>query len=136
MGADFLINIHQASAFDEVMRITDHEGVDKIIETCGDINVLSDSLDYLHKGGILATLAFYDNPLATINIDKIVFDDLSVVGVSGSPNCIPAVIDLMNARRIDFSPIITKEVPFADVIDLFQNYSKYMDQIKIIIKMD
>ena len=72
MGADITINPTKVSLGDEIMKLTNQNGVQRIVEASGHAPTLSQCLKWLRKGGKLGIVGIpkgevkFENPLPGI----------------------------------------------------------------------
>jgi len=130
-GADVAINTTRESVADVVARHTAQGRVDRIIETSGSLELLLQSLDLVRRGGTLAAVAFYDKLIENLEIDKLVFGQIHLVGASGSTGTYEPVIALMASGVLDVTPLISGRYSLKDIV---QGYRDMKDRNDIRIK--
>ncbi|MHB1001615.1 MAG: zinc-dependent alcohol dehydrogenase [Armatimonadota bacterium] len=115
-GADYTINTTEVSMSDAVKDITKGEGVNRIVDAAGSVDLFRESLKLTKLGGVISLVAFYEGQLlANLNLDDIVFRDLTIVGVPGSFGMYPIVLNLMEAGMLDLTPLISAKYKLTDV---------------------
>lgn len=84
MGADGTINGLEQNLHDEMMRLTDNNGIQKIIECSGVPMMLTNCMKYLQKGGYLGLVGLPKTDIVFKNpIHDFVFKSLTVKTVHG-----------------------------------------------------
>ncbi|MDD4101590.1 MAG: alcohol dehydrogenase catalytic domain-containing protein [Kiritimatiellae bacterium] len=130
-GADVAINTTRESFAEVLARHTTNGKVDRVIETSGSFELLLQSLDVIRTRGTLAAVAFYDRVLQQVEIDKIVFGQISLVGASGSTGTYEPVMALMASGDLDITPLISGRYRLKDIL---QGYRDMKDRNDIRIK--
>jgi len=135
MGADITVNIKNEDLKSIVMRETKGKGVDIIIEASGSIPALTEAFDLVKVGGTVTLLAFYEKEIEKLDIDKIVLNCIKIIGLAGSPNMYLPVIDLLEAGRLIFKPLITHRYPFDKAIEAIKAVKEQNNtRIKIMVE--
>jgi L-iditol 2-dehydrogenase len=98
------------------------DGVDRIIEASGALELFADSFERIRPGGIISVVAFYERPLPEFDVDRFVFSGATLHAVAGSLGQYPAVLKLMEAGRFDPTPLITAHYPFEDVVQALDDW--------------
>lgn len=135
LGATHVINIHEQDAHDEIMRLTEGKGVDRVIQCAPTANALKLGLKILGKGAIMAIEGHVGQPVP-VNFGMFLETPVkAIVGVCGvtHQNYIDTIA-LAEAGKVNFSDIITHKFDLVDIleaIDLMRN--KEAGAIKIVI---
>jgi len=114
-GADVSINTTREPLQETILRQNNGKKVDRVIETSGSAELLTASFDILRSGGTLAPVAFYDKTIDKMEIDKLVFGNVTVRGSSGSTGMYPPVLALMASGALDITPLISGRYLFKDI---------------------
>jgi len=137
LGADILVNTTRENLHDVVMRETDGRGMDIIMDTTGDAAIFNDVLEMLRGSGFLVIPGFYEQDLKNVKLDRIISRNCTLVGVAGTPNMAPRILDMLSHHHINLAPMITDRFPFGKVLEAFQSFSGRGDsRIKIMVKFD
>ena len=59
-----------------------------------------------------------------LDTDRVVMDEIDVIGTRGAPNALPQSIKLLASGRINVKPLITHQLPLSDVrkgVEIFKN---------------
>ena len=135
MGADVLINSTKVDPKKIILDETEGLGADVVIETSGNLNVLKDSADFVHSGGRIGMLGFYEKKLNDFEIDKVVLNAIDLIGVSGMYNVVDSVIKLLESNKISFNPLITSVYPFKNVLEAVDEVIKNDgNRIKVLVE--
>ena len=136
-GADVAINTTRESFADVIARHTPGGKVDRVIETSGATELLLQSLNLIRVGGALAAVAFYDKLIDGLDIDKLVFGNITFQGTSGSTGMYQPVIALMATGALDVEPLISGRYPFSALPQKFTELkSQDATRIKWLIEFD
>lgn len=137
MKADVLINARNTDLKEELKKATSDGRVDVVIETSGNIEVLNSCLDYVKAGGKIVLAGFYEQKLKEFDIDKLVINILEIIGVGGTPNLFPPVIEMLESGKVSFKPLITSIYPFEKMKEAVQTViDNNDDRIKVLIEFE
>lgn len=137
LGADVTINIRHEDLVEKVKRITGGVGVDVVIEASGAVPALLAGIEVTRPGGNIGVVGFFDIRVNEFNIDRLVINEITVSGASGSPNMFPRVLRLMAAGRIACKPLVTHRFPLARINDAMKAMTAENDKkIKILLEVD
>jgi len=136
LGADYLINTVEEDIVERVMDLTDGKGADVIIESSGSVDMFAKSTEIAAIGCRISVVAFYEQLINNINMDLLVIKDIKIHSVMGSPNMGPKVIQMMESKKTDFTPLITEVYPFKDVNHVLENFrSNNEKRIKVLLEL-
>ena len=121
LGVDAAINTTNISLGEGVTKCFGEEGVDRIIEASGSIELFKESLNVINGGGVISVVAFYEKMVDNFDIDKFVFSDIKIRAVAGSLGMYKPVLRLMASGMLDLSSIITSRHTLAEVPDVLKN---------------
>ena len=130
-GADVAINTTREDVAEVIARHIAKGKVDRIVETSGSLDLLLQSLDLVRAGGNISAVAFYDRPVERLEIDKLVFGNITLRGSGGSTGMYQPVLSLMASGALDIAPLISGRYPFKDIL---RGYSDMKDRNDIRIK--
>lgn len=135
MGADVVINIRSQNLIQEIMKLTDAEGVDFTVETSGNIDTVSQCLDLTKKHGCISYVGFYDFTAKEFPIDTVVSKELNVYGVMGHFGTAKEVIKAVE-KGVDLKNMITHVIPFSEAKKAFSNPETIEGtRIKVLVDM-
>jgi len=136
-GADFGINTTKESVSEIIVDHTAAGKVDRVIETSGAADLLLDSLSLVRSGGSISAVAFYDRSIDGLEVDKLVFGNITFRGASGSTGMYQPVMALMEAKALDIEPLISGRYRFNDIQKGFADMKNKNDiRIKWLIDFD
>lgn len=98
LGADFAVDYSTQDIYDEVMRVTNGDGIDVLYDNVGNPRVLPRAFHTLHLGGRLVTAGAHAGPNITIDFDHLYDRRITIYGMPGrrasdEPACFQAVAD-------------------------------------------
>lgn len=135
-GADAAVDTTQGSLADALDDAAGPNGIDKIIEASGAVELFADSIRCIRPGGVISVVAFYEKPLPEFDIDQFVFSGCTIRAVTGSLGQYPAVLKLMSAGLLDPTPLITARYPFDDVIRALGDWGEQREhRVKSMLEM-
>ena len=86
--------------------------------------------------GTMSMVGFYDRPIRNMNVDDIVYNKITLRGVSGSREYTPVAAQLLNEGKINLMPLLTHEVDFSQVEGVMDFYEQTAeDRIKILVRI-
>jgi threonine 3-dehydrogenase len=109
IGADKTYNPTEDKMLQQILDITDGNGVDVIIEASGNVAALKQSLGFLRKGGTVALIGL---PGQAIELDlgrEIVFKEATIIGIHGRKmfETWIRMERLLNVDKLNVKPVIT-----------------------------
>ena len=124
LGADVVIDLTKEDLVEAMMKLTNGEGFDRIIEATGSHEMLRTAVNTVKGGGGIGAVAFYDTKLNDLNIDRLVLNDVTLAGSAGSENVGRITLSLMKSGRIDGTPMITHRIKLEEAKDFLDNMKK------------
>jgi L-iditol 2-dehydrogenase len=119
MGATDVVDYEQGDPVAAVREHTDGVGVDYTFDCSGNVAVLQQALDTVRRGGKVAVLGLAGAETATVSPDRLVLDEIDLLGIRSSPNAYAPMIELMASGAVDVSPLVTHVYELADVEKAF-----------------
>jgi L-iditol 2-dehydrogenase len=113
LGADELVDRTQVNVVERVKELTGGVGADVVIEAAGTEDAFVNSLDCVRISGRLTAMGLFSK-LVPLNIDRVVLDEIDLVGSRGAPNCLPEAIKLLESGRINVKPLVTHKLPLSE----------------------
>ncbi len=118
MGADVTLNISQpdTDVVKTVMAATGGWGVDVVLEMTGSPRAIDEGFAVLRKGGRFSLFGIPAGPV-TLDLNKtMIFKGARVYGINGRIlwDTWYQMAGLLKSGRLDFSPIITHQIPLDD----------------------
>lgn len=123
LGVDVAIDITREDPVKVVMGDTGGKGVDLVIECSGAPEAIQQALGMVKRGGRLVLEGITGGQKVSFPTDRIVLDEIAVLGARGSPNCYPRAIQLVADGKVNAHRLLTHEFPldrFHEAMDLFR----------------
>jgi len=112
LGATEVLNAKSDLA-QQVLKLTDGNGVDAVLEAVGRTETISDSIDSVRKGGTV-TLVGNFAPEVKIHLQKVVSRQIRLQGSCASSGEYPQAIELLASGAIKVKPLISQVAPLED----------------------
>ena len=130
MGADLALNVATDSAW--VQRYAADKGTfDVLLECSGNGRALRDGLDVLRPRGVLVQLGLGGD--VSIPQNTVVGKELSICGSFRFHAEFALAVQLINQRRVDLAPVITRAFPMAQARQAFELASDRQRAMKVLI---
>jgi len=130
VGANYMINNQKVDVAKKVKELTDCRGVDLVIDTTGDENMLAESIDLLAANGKVAPYATYATGDPTRNIDK----SRIAQGVTGEVPTHDYMLDLVRLGLLKFDNFYSHRLPFSKIAEGFELLRK-KEAYKVVFEM-
>ena len=134
MGASDVVDYSQGDPVEGVLALTNGRGADYAFDCTGTPSVIPQALNSVRRGGKVAVLGLAGHKEGSISPDKLVLDEIDLLGIRSSPGAYPAMIALMATGAVDPSPIIT-HVYGIDEVDKAFEALKTREAIRPIVKL-
>ena len=136
-GIDAAVSTLDGDVVEQVMKLTDGEGVDFAIETSGGEETIMNCVRFTKKRGTIAFLAFYEKMINNFDIDVFVGKEQILKGVMGEFGLVEEAGKLMEKAKMPLDGIITHEISFDECVDFIRNYKDTAKtRIKALVKFD
>ena len=134
LGADETINYLKVTDWEkEVLRLTDGEGVDQVVEV-GGARTLGKSLSAVRAGGFIGMIGVLSGSTEPVNIAPILMKSIMIKGVYvGSSEMFHAMNRAIKTQKLE--PIIDSVHPFGDSNEAFRSLKRAGHFGKIVIKI-
>jgi threonine dehydrogenase-like Zn-dependent dehydrogenase len=132
VGADATVNMTREDLFARVREATDGKGVDLVIDTTGQAEVLRDALPALTSSGKAAAYASYEN---TEIVGKLIPADRLLSAATGEILAHPYMLDAVRLGLVKPSDFYSHRMPFERIcegFDLLRNKKAF----KIVFEME
>lgn len=134
MGAQYLVAASVEAAVDEVLRLTEGEGAEVIIDTVGGADTLSVGIRMLRPGGRFCSYSASSEPFASVSAFQLYHKEITVLGARAmTPADIDESIDLVASGKFDLSDFVTMRYPLTGVAAAFEKYERNPDQVLRIV---
>ncbi|MEE9274838.1 MAG: alcohol dehydrogenase catalytic domain-containing protein [bacterium] len=120
LGADVTIDITKEDPVKIIMEDTGGRGVDLAVECAGPPESMEQAIAVVRRGGRAVLEGISGGKKVTFTSDRIVLDEISIIGGRGSPNCYPRAIEFMRAGRIDVAKMLTHRFPLDEIEEAFR----------------
>lgn len=134
MGATHVVDYEKSDPVAGVRDLTGGVGVDYAFDCSGNVEVLGQALDTVRRGGKVAVLGLAGGELSTMSPDRLVLDEIDLLGIRSSPNAYGPMIALMASGAVDVSPLVTHVFEMGDVEKAFDSL-RSREAIRPIIKL-
>jgi NADPH2:quinone reductase len=132
LGADFGINYRTRNLADEVMRLTNGEGVDVVCENIGDPTLWPAAFNSLGIGGRLVTAGAHGGGAVSLDVRKLYLRRLRVIGVAGTNLAdVHRALEAASAGKI--RAIIDRIIPLRKAAEAHQTLEQNQTLGKIIL---
>lgn len=136
LGATDILNITEGALYELLPSVTGGKKVDFCLETSGCVEYVENAARIVANMGTMSMVGFYDRPIRNMNVDDIVYNKITLRGVSGSREYTPVAAQLLNEGKINLMPLLTHEVDFSQVEGVMDFYEQTAeDRIKILVRI-
>ena len=123
MGAHHALDVSAEKALSEVMRLTDNEGADVVIDTVGGAAILAVAIDMLKPGGRLSPYAISHECCATFTTFPLYYKEISIIGSRAlHPTDMAPSIDLVSQGKINIKGFVSGTFPLSKTDQAFREY--------------
>jgi threonine 3-dehydrogenase len=121
MGADLLIDPLAEDPVETVMRETDGNGVEVVLEMSGNARAIDQGTRMLARGGRMSLLGLPDGPVTLDLNDQVIFKEAKILGITGREmfRTWQQTTTLLSTGRVDVSPVITDRFALDRFADAF-----------------
>ncbi len=114
LGADYIINVQEQDAREEIKKITGGTGADVVLECSGSEAAFDLDLDLIKKAGRFTQIGIYDRKI-TADIDKMLLKEIRFVGsFSQKYSSWVRAIDLMSRGLVKVDKIVSAKLPLSE----------------------
>ena len=135
LGAGETVDRTECDVVERVKEITSGNGADMVIECAGAEEAVRQSLDCVRKGGRVVLAGISGKKGIPLDTDRVVMDEIDVIGTRGAPNALPQSIKLLASGRINVKPLITHQLPLSEVrkgVEIFKNRLENVIRVALI----
>jgi L-iditol 2-dehydrogenase len=112
LGATEILN-SKSNLAAQVLKLTNNNGVDAVLEAVGRTETIADGIDSVRKGGTV-TLVGNIAPEVKIHLQKVVSRQIRLQGSCASSGEYPQAIEFLSSGAINVRPLITQVAPLED----------------------
>ena len=136
LGADACVNLTKEDFAASVKALTGGKGADVIVEATGAQETLLSAVAATRDSGTIAIPAFYEQSIRAFPMDDAVLRNLRIVGVSGSPNMAPHVLEFLSQGEMQVRDLITARYKVRDLEKAYEDAIHNRENIKIMLEND
>jgi len=137
LGATAVFNNLQGNIVEQIVLLSGGLGVDKAYEAVGINLTLIQALQTLKKGGTAILLGLFETQEVSIPANIFVQKEISLTGSQGYCWDFQGALKLLADKRVLLKPLITHQVPFAQVQDAFDLLLDPRNEaIKVVVNVD
>lgn len=107
MGASGVVDYETTDPVEGLRAATGGKGPEAIFDCSGNTKVVGQALDAVRRGGKVALLGLTAGGIAEVPPDRLVLDEIDLLGIRSSPNAYPAMIELLATGAVDVEPLLT-----------------------------
>ena len=120
MGATRVINGKEVDAVEEINKLTNGAGVNKVFETAGSPVTVAQAPFMVKNGGTITLVGMTANPEINFNFGQIMAKEAQIKTVFRYRNIYPQAIAAISGGMIDVAPMATHEFAFDDIQKAFE----------------
>ncbi len=117
-----------------VRALTDGKGASFTIDTAARGTTPADAVSMTRKGGRVSLIGIPPEPVV-LPLQRIVFEEMDLMGVRANPGTCEEVIPLIDAGKLDVDIVTTHRFPLGRFAEGFETFTKRIDgAIKVLIQ--
>jgi L-iditol 2-dehydrogenase len=135
LGVDEKIDRMQGGVVDRVRELTAGRGADVVIECAGAEEAVLHAVSCVRRGGRVVLAGISDKKSITLDTNRIVLEEIDLVGSRGAPNALPEAVRLLASGRINVKPLVTHKLPLSEVhrgLEIFKNRLENVIRVALI----
>jgi alcohol dehydrogenase len=133
MGADVVVDASGDDVRRLVKEATDGWGADYVIEAVGKQETLGNAVAVAAPGAAVSIVGVFQQPV-TVNAPKMLAKNLTLTMGMGDLGRIGELVGLIEAGRLDLTPLITHRLPLGEVVSAYEIFEKRADgAIKVLL---
>lgn len=115
MGATEVIDPNQVNAGREIFKLTGRIGADIVVECIGNPATSAEALGLARRGGKVVVAGVFEEP-ASLDLNRLVVYERTVIGTLGYAGEFPTVIALLADGRLRGEPLISHRIGLDDIM--------------------
>lgn len=136
LGATHVINSKEVDALEEIVRLTDGKGADKVFETAGSPVTIAQTAFAVKRGGTITLVGLSAQEEINYNFAQIMDKEAEIKSVFRYRNIYPKAIEAVAAGAIDVNGIVTHEFELENIQEAFEEaINNKTDLVKAVIKI-
>ena len=125
MGAHHTVQKGATDAIDEVLRLTNGQGVDVVIDTAGGAETLRAGMLMLRPGGRFSSFSLSHTPFEGVTAFPLYYQELTIIGSRAlTDDDMQPSIDLVASGQIDVSGFVSGTYPLRETAAAFEEYEQ------------
>jgi threonine dehydrogenase-like Zn-dependent dehydrogenase len=132
MGADLVVDFHQADPVEAILDATSGRGVDVAIEALGTQETFENALRVLRPAGTLSSLGVYSGKL-TLPLEPFAagLGDHTVVTTlcPGGKERMGRLLSVVESGRVDLRPLVTHRFALSEIGEAYDLFSHQRDGV-------
>jgi L-iditol 2-dehydrogenase len=137
IGAKKALNAREVDIVEEIMNLTDNQGVDIVIDTAGSKVTAQQTVELVKRGGRIVLVGMAANPVFEFDFGKLQAKEALLNTVFRYRNIYPAAIKAVGDKLIDVKQIVTDTFGFSQIQEAIEyNIKNKSDTVKVVIDMN
>lgn len=137
IGATEVFNAKKVNAVEEVMKMTDGQGVDIVIDTAGSKITAQQTVELVKRGGKIVLVGMAADPVFKFDFGKLQAKEALINTVFRYRNIYPSAIKAVGSDLIDIKQIVTDTFGFLEIKEAFDYNMENKDKtVKIVVDMN
>ena len=133
LGAD---SVYIPKDWRKINRLTERRGPDHVFDCVGIGETISSSIDLVRYGGHITIVGLNPEPFEIKNFYGIASGNKRLRGTFGYlDDTFKTAINLLEKRKVNVKPLITKIIKIDEVPEMFEILSKPHDEIKVLVEI-
>jgi len=136
LGATRVINAAEKNVAEEIDKLTNGAGIEKVIEAAGTPETIALTPHVVKRGGVIVLVGIAAQEEINYNFAKIMFKEARIESIFRYRNIYPQAIAAVSNGSIDISGIVTHEFDFDNIQEAFECViNNPNDIVKAVIKI-
>ena len=132
--ADVALNPSKCNVKEEILKLTEGRGADSTIEAVGVAATYNMSLDCVRYAGVVSLIGVYEKP-QELKMNELWIKNIKLSMGLVKTDCIPALIRLIQNKKIDMRFLQTHSAPLSDILRGYDIFGAKKDNcIKWLVK--
>jgi len=135
LGATHTININECDPYEEIMKLTDNKGADRVLQCATTDDAVRLAFKILGNNSVLAIEGYGKGDPIPVDFGDFIKKPMTILGVSGvTHQNFTYAVAAAESGKIKFAPIITHKFALADIEEAFKvARDRSKNAIKIVI---
>lgn len=133
IGADFVINVTEIDAIQQVASITKGRGVDVVFDTSGSSKGTASTPFLVRRGGVVVLVGWPEVAEFPFDMEMVLEKELDIRGVNRYCNTFPTVLSLLASKALSVEGIISHRFDFDDIVHAFKFASEHRNEVNKVV---